>query len=76
MAIPSKPLWFGKKRVGVGIRPIHAIGWILTALLVVAIIVGMHVIVGSGYASEGVTIIVGAVILYSLIVALTFDKTS
>lgn len=73
MTQSQKPVWFGKKRVGVGIRPIHPIGWLLTAALVVAFVTGIHLIGASGGFSQGLTVIISAVIGYALVVALTFE---
>ena len=73
MTQSRKLVWFGKKRVGVGIRPMHPIGWLLTAALVLALVTGTHLIVASVSFSQGLTVIISAVIVYALAVALTFE---
>jgi hypothetical protein len=72
MTKSRKPVWFGKKRVGLGIRPTHPIGWILTTALVITFVTGTHLIIALGSLSKGLTVMISSAIIYALSVALTF----
>lgn len=68
----SKPVWFGRKKVGFGISPKHPIGWCLTVFLLAFFSFGFHLVVSLGLAAQGYALIGFSLMLYLLIVAITF----
>lgn len=74
MTTRSKLNWFGRKRVGIGIRPTHIMGWLFTIVLIFAVIIGLHLIVVAGSILQGACIVIAAIILYSIVVASTFAE--
>ncbi len=76
MSNSNRPIWFGPKRVGYGLRPCHPIGWILTAVLAAAFAVGLHLILSSGMITTGIITISLFLVVYGVIVGLTYCKNS
>lgn len=70
----TRPIWFGPKRHGIGISPNHPIGWLLTILLVVAIVLAIHLIFAAAQVNLGIVVLISSLVLYFILVLFTFKK--
>lgn len=70
----NRPIWFGPKRHGIGISPNHPIGWLLTILLVVAIVLAIHLIFAAAQVNSGIVVLISSLVLYFILVLFTFKK--
>ena len=66
--------WFGPKRVGWGVRPIHPMGWFVLIVFVGAIAAGLNLLLTGLGATLGIVILALALVLLIGIVALKFKK--
>jgi len=66
--------WFGPKRVGWGVRPIHPMGWFVLIVFVGAIAAGLNLLLTGLSATLGIGILALAIILMIVIVALKFER--
>jgi len=66
--------WFGPKRVGWGVRPIHPMGWFVLLVFAGAIAAGLNLLLTGLGATLGIVILALALVLFIGIVALTFKK--
>lgn len=70
----TRPIWFGPKRHGIGISPNHPIGWLLTVLLVVAIVLAIHLIFAAAQINSGVIVLIISLAIYFMLVFFTFKN--
>jgi len=70
----TRPIWFGPKRHGIGISPNHPIGWLLTVLLVVAIVFAFHLIFAATQVAIGLTVLIASFAVFFILVSLTYKK--
>ena len=70
----KRPIWFGPKRHGIGISPNHPIGWLLTVLLVVAIVFAFHLIFAATQVITGLTVLIASFAVFFILVSLTYKK--
>jgi len=70
----TRPIWFGPKRHGIGISPNHPIGWLLTVLLVVAIVFAFHLIFAATQVTIGLTVLIASFAVFFILVLLTYKK--
>ena len=66
--------WFGPKRVGFGVRPIHPMGWFVLIIFIGAIAAGLNLLLTGLGATLGIVILALALVLLIGIVALKFKK--
>ena len=66
--------WFGPKRVGWGVRPIHPMGWFVLIVFVGAIAAGLNLLLTGLGVTLGIVILALALVLLIGIVALKFKK--
>lgn len=70
----TRPIWFGPKRHGIGISPNHPIGWLLTILLVVAIVFAIHLIFAAAQLTIGIIVLFISLAIFFTLVSLTYKK--
>jgi len=66
--------WFGPKRVGWGVRPIHPMGWFVLIIFIGAIAAGLNLLLTGLSATLGIGILALAIILMFVIIALKFER--
>ena len=66
--------WFGPKRVGWGVRPIHPMGWLVLIIFIGAIAAGLHLLLTGLGKTLGIGILALAIVLMIVIVALKFER--
>tara|TARA_B100001964_G_C14237740_1_gene603345 strand:- start:643 stop:870 length:228 start_codon:yes stop_codon:yes gene_type:complete len=74
MSNSNRLIWFSPKRVGVGIRPCHPIGWMLTIFFIATIFAGLHLIFSSGLITAGLLTIIPYLIIYGIAIKYTYGK--
>lgn len=71
----SKSLrWFGPKRTGWGVRPIHPMGFLVFVISIAGLIVGINLVVTGLSLVVGILIILVSILFFIIVSALTFDK--
>ena len=66
--------WFGPKRVGWGLRPIHPMGWFVLIIFIGAIAAGLNLLLTGLSAILGIGILALAIVLMIVIISLKFEK--
>ena len=68
--------WFGPKRFGWGIRPIHPMGWVVLALSLVGFVIGVQLTTAGSSALLGLIIAGLSILLIVVVSFLSYDKSS
>ena len=71
----SKSLrWFGPKRIGWGIRPIHPMGYLVLVLTIAGLIFGFHLITVGASQFFGIMFGFFSILFFIVVAVLTFDR--
>ena len=65
----DRPVWFSPKRTGIGIRPAHPVGWLITALFVAVFIISLNLFFSASPAWAVVLLILDIVIYVAIVFA-------
>ena len=66
--------WFGPKKHGLGIRPIHPLGFLTLFLAIAGFVAGLQVILSGFSLVFGVTILVSSILFFAIVSSLTYRK--
>lgn len=68
--------WFGPKRIGWGVRPIHPMGYLVLVISIAGLIAGINLIVTGSSFVVGILIALVSILFFIIVSALTFDKAT
>lgn len=66
--------WFGPKKHGFGIRPIHPLGFLTLFLAIAGFFAGLQVLLSGLSSVFGVTVIVSSIVFFAVVASLTYRK--
>lgn len=66
--------WFGPKKHGFGIRPIHPLGFLTLFLAIAGFIAGLQVILSGLSLVFGVTALVSSILFFTIVTSVTYRK--
>ena len=71
----SKPLrWFGPKRIGVGVRPTHFMGFLVIVVSIAGFISGIHLLVNGSSPVVGSIALLCSILFFIIVSSLTYEK--
>jgi hypothetical protein len=70
----SRNPWFKPKARGVGIAPANALGWASLFVFVIVFSIAVH-FVGSGVNPFGIILLIASILIFVLVIALTYEKS-
>tara|TARA_Y100000385_G_C12931021_1_gene566771 strand:+ start:634 stop:849 length:216 start_codon:yes stop_codon:yes gene_type:complete len=70
-----KPIyWFGPKKHGFGIRPIHPLGFLTIFIAIAGFFAGLQILFSGLSSVFGVTVIVISIAFFAIVASLTYRK--
>lgn len=67
----NHPIWFSPKRSGVGIRPSHPVGWLLTGIFILVLLASVQVLLSASNVGLGLGMLLVNILWYAVAVWLT-----
>lgn len=66
--------WFGPKKKGLGIRPIHPLGFLTLFIAIAGFFAGLQILFSGLSSFFGVTVIVSSIVFFAIVASLTYRK--